>query len=172
MPRRASVWTQARRLDQVEATVREAIALALDTDQDSFDVNIEPVVPDGIRREVELARSTAHVATLAQAMATSLNQHAAQQRYQAKDATSESAEFDSVVESLLEQLLAAMAGLTVTSSPAAATAETDDAEFSTPAESARGFGGGSGQGVRNGSVTRKPGNALKSRSALKRWVTP
>ena len=33
----ASVWTQARRLDQVEATAREAISLALDTAQDSFE---------------------------------------------------------------------------------------------------------------------------------------
>ena len=73
----ASVWTQARRLDQVEATAREAIGLALDAAQDSFELNIAPVVPEGIRHEVELARNTARLAAIAQAIATTLNQYAA-----------------------------------------------------------------------------------------------
>ncbi|NQW73333.1 MAG: hypothetical protein HQ453_11420 [Actinobacteria bacterium] len=141
----ASVWTQARRLDQVEATAREAIGLALDAAQDSFELNIAPVVPEGIRHEVELARNTARLAAIAQAIATTLNQYAAvsltaegytvrdagylmnlssqrisqlvaQQRTQAEASTSESPTFDSVVESLLAQLLSAVDGLSDTSS--------------------------------------------------------
>ncbi len=132
----ASVWTQARRLDQVEATAREAISLALDTAQDSFELSIEPVVPEGIRHEVELARNTARLAAIAQAIATTLNQHAAvsltaegytvrdagylmnlssqrisqlvaQQRNRAEESTKASTTFESVVESLLAQLLSA-----------------------------------------------------------------
>ena len=132
----ASVWTQARRLDQVEATAREAISLALDTAQDSFELSIAPVVPEGIRHEVELARNTARLAAIAQAIATTLNQHAAvsltaegytvrdagylmnlssqrisqlvaQQRNRAEESTEASTTFESVVESLLAQLLSA-----------------------------------------------------------------
>ena len=131
-----SVWTQARRLDQVEATAREAISLALDTAQDSFELSIAPVVPEGIRHEVELARNTARLAAIAQAIATTLNQHAAvsltaegytvrdagylmnlssqrisqlvaQQRNRAEESTEASTTFESVVESLLAQLLSA-----------------------------------------------------------------
>ena len=132
----ASVWTQARRLDQVEATAREAISLALDTAQDSFELSIAPVVPEGIRHEVELARNTARLAAIAQAIATTLNQYAAvsltaegytvrdagylmnlssqrisqlvaQQRNRAEESTEASTTFESVVESLLAQLLSA-----------------------------------------------------------------
>ena len=130
----ASVWTQARRLDQVEATAREAISLALDTAQDSFELSIAPVVPEGIRHEVELARNTARLAAIAQAIATTLNQHAAvsltaegytvrdagylmnlssqrisqlvaEQRNRVEESTEASTTFESVVESLLAQLL-------------------------------------------------------------------
>ena len=141
----ASVWTQARRLDQVEATAREAISLALDTAQDSFELSIAPVVPEGIRHEVELARNTARLAAIAQAIATvvpegirhevelarntvrhagylmnlssqRISQLVAQQRTQVEASTSESPTFDSVVESLLVQLLSAADGLSDTSS--------------------------------------------------------
>ena len=132
----ASVWTQARRLDQVEATAREAISLALDTAQDSFELSIAPVVPEGIRHEVELARNTARLAAIAQTIATTLNQHAAvsltaegytvrdagylmnlssqrisqlvaEQRNRVEESTEASTTFESVVESLLAQLLSA-----------------------------------------------------------------
>ncbi len=36
------VASQARRLDQAEAAIREAIALVLDVDDDAFDVDITP----------------------------------------------------------------------------------------------------------------------------------
>jgi predicted RNase H-like HicB family nuclease len=39
------VFTHARRLDQVEAMARDAIALTLDVDASSFDVVIRPVLP-------------------------------------------------------------------------------------------------------------------------------
>jgi predicted RNase H-like HicB family nuclease len=42
VPELGGVFTQARRLDQAEAITREAIALILETPEDSFDVAIEP----------------------------------------------------------------------------------------------------------------------------------
>ena len=151
----ASVWTQARRLDQVEATAREAISLALDTAQDSFELSIAPVVPEGIRHEVELARNTARLAAIAQTIATTLNQHAAvsltaegytvrdagylmnlssqrisqlvaQQRNRAEESTEASTTFESVVESLLAQLLSAADGLSDTSSQTGETRQREE----------------------------------------------
>ncbi len=37
--------TQARRLDQVEANVREVLSLLLDMPEDSFDIEIDPQLP-------------------------------------------------------------------------------------------------------------------------------
>ena len=44
VPDVSGVYSQARRLDQVEAMAREAIALILDVSQDSFDVVVEPQI--------------------------------------------------------------------------------------------------------------------------------
>jgi DNA-directed RNA polymerase specialized sigma subunit len=38
------VASQSRRLDQADAAIREAIALVLDVDQDSFDVEVVPTL--------------------------------------------------------------------------------------------------------------------------------
>ncbi|MFF5172165.1 helix-turn-helix domain-containing protein [Micromonospora sp. NPDC000089] len=46
----AGVFSQARRLDQVEAMAREAIALMLDIAPDSFDVVVHPEVPGEVAR--------------------------------------------------------------------------------------------------------------------------
>jgi predicted RNase H-like HicB family nuclease len=58
VPELAGVFTHARRLDQVEALIRDAIALWLDKPADSFDVLIEPHVgkDDAIVREAIAAR--------------------------------------------------------------------------------------------------------------------
>lgn len=45
VPEIKGVHTQARRLDQVEAMVRDAIALFFDVKPDSFDIEIKPEVP-------------------------------------------------------------------------------------------------------------------------------
>lgn len=42
------VHTQARRLDQAEVMVREAIALMLDVPEDSFEVTLAPELPAGL----------------------------------------------------------------------------------------------------------------------------
>lgn len=39
------VASQCRRLDQADATIREAIALVLDVDEDTVDVDVEPRMP-------------------------------------------------------------------------------------------------------------------------------
>lgn len=40
------VASQARRLDQVEPMIREAISLVLDVDEHAFDIEVTPVLPD------------------------------------------------------------------------------------------------------------------------------
>jgi predicted transcriptional regulator len=63
---RASVWTQARRMDQIEATVREAIALSLDVTPDSFEINVHIELPEDLREDVEIASVVANIAEIAQ----------------------------------------------------------------------------------------------------------
>lgn len=61
VPELKGVHTQARRLEQVEAMARDAIALMLDTEPDSFAVTIEPEVPAEVAEAVT-ARDAAKAA--------------------------------------------------------------------------------------------------------------
>jgi hypothetical protein len=47
--------TQARRLDQVDETVRSLVSLIADVPTDSFEVAIRPALPEPIREEVRQA---------------------------------------------------------------------------------------------------------------------
>jgi predicted RNase H-like HicB family nuclease len=68
------VWTQARRLDQVEHMARDAVAAMLDVPPDSFDLDVVPELPDRdaklileateLRDELEDARRRAMQATV------------------------------------------------------------------------------------------------------------
>lgn len=65
VPDLPGVFSQAKRLDKAEAAAREAIALMLDTDPNSFDVVIEPQLSDTARQvldEVQRARQAAQQA--------------------------------------------------------------------------------------------------------------
>ncbi|WBB77294.1 helix-turn-helix domain-containing protein [Micromonospora sp. WMMD882] len=53
VPELKGVFSQARRLDQVESMAREAIGLMLEVAPDSFDVEIKPVLPDQVVRARE-----------------------------------------------------------------------------------------------------------------------
>ena len=70
-------YTQARRLDQVEAMVREVISLLLDVPEDSFEVKLEPDLPADVMREVEEARTRRQQAQQAQREAMSAASRAA-----------------------------------------------------------------------------------------------
>ncbi len=48
--------TQARRLDQGEVMVRDLIAIIADTDPDSFDFSIKPLLPEDIAAELTHAQ--------------------------------------------------------------------------------------------------------------------
>ncbi|RIW40959.1 type II toxin-antitoxin system HicB family antitoxin [Micromonospora endophytica] len=50
MPEIKGVFSQARRLDQVEEMAREAIALMLDVDPHSFDIEVQPDLPQEVAR--------------------------------------------------------------------------------------------------------------------------
>jgi predicted RNase H-like HicB family nuclease len=60
------VWTQARRLDQVEAMARDAIALLLEVPEDSFDVAVRVELTDEMRTAIEelhVAKANAEAAS-------------------------------------------------------------------------------------------------------------
>jgi hypothetical protein len=65
----ASVRSQTRRLEQVEATAREAIALALDEPPDSFELSVSISVPDDLGARIESATELTRLATDLQALA-------------------------------------------------------------------------------------------------------
>jgi predicted RNase H-like HicB family nuclease len=50
------VFTQARRLDQVDAMVRDVIAAMLDVATDSFDISVDPVLEGDVAKAVAQAR--------------------------------------------------------------------------------------------------------------------
>jgi predicted RNase H-like HicB family nuclease len=61
VPEVSGVHTQARRLEQVEAEAREAIALMLNVEPDTIAVYVEPKLPDGVSALVA-AVAAAHAA--------------------------------------------------------------------------------------------------------------
>lgn len=70
VPEVEGTFTQARRLDQVEAVAREAIALMLDVPEDSFDLELDVTVPDAwaevvaeLQRTQEVARTAVEAAS-------------------------------------------------------------------------------------------------------------
>ncbi|GGM33409.1 hypothetical protein GCM10011608_17360 [Micromonospora sonchi] len=50
VPEIKGVFSQARRLDQVEEMAREAIALMLNIDPNSFDIDVQPELPQEVTR--------------------------------------------------------------------------------------------------------------------------
>jgi predicted RNase H-like HicB family nuclease len=57
VPELRGVYSQARRLDQVEDMARDAIALFLDVPNDSFDVNLQPVLPEELKLDLQEAKT-------------------------------------------------------------------------------------------------------------------
>jgi len=57
VPELRGVYSQARRLDQVEEMARDAIALFLDVPDDSFDVILQPVLPEELELELQEAKT-------------------------------------------------------------------------------------------------------------------
>lgn len=70
VPELRGVHTQARRLEGVEATVRDAIALFLNVRPDSFDVRIVPVLPRELQKKVGRVRKVRDEAEVLQRQAT------------------------------------------------------------------------------------------------------
>lgn len=62
--------SQARRLDQAEPMIREAIAMVLDVDPDSFDVEIHPILDPALDHMVTAAAHARDTAATARAHAT------------------------------------------------------------------------------------------------------
>jgi predicted RNase H-like HicB family nuclease len=62
VPELQGVFSQARRLDQVEAMTRDAIALFLDVPDDSFDLAVQPVLPQEIEADLKAANAARSLA--------------------------------------------------------------------------------------------------------------
>ena len=56
VPELRGVHTQARRLEKVDAMVRDAIAVFLDVRPDSFEIRVEPVLSRDLQKKVGRAR--------------------------------------------------------------------------------------------------------------------
>ncbi|MEO8744345.1 MAG: type II toxin-antitoxin system HicB family antitoxin [Candidatus Dormiibacterota bacterium] len=56
VPELRAVHTQARRLEKVDAMVRDAIAAFLDVRPDSFEIRVEPVLSRDLQKKVGRAR--------------------------------------------------------------------------------------------------------------------
>ena len=72
-----ALWTQARRLDQVENMARDAIALMRDVSPASFDVRVVPVLDAQLSVQVENAAELRSQAEAAQREATAALRQAA-----------------------------------------------------------------------------------------------
>ena len=77
VPEVPGVHTQVRRLDQAEAMVRDAIAAVRDIPPDSFDVTIQPHLPQEARALVDQAATARARAAAAQEDAGRLTREAA-----------------------------------------------------------------------------------------------
>jgi predicted RNase H-like HicB family nuclease/predicted XRE-type DNA-binding protein len=53
VPELPGVYSQTRRLDQVEPMARDAIALFLDVDPTTLDIRVETILPSDLRRDVD-----------------------------------------------------------------------------------------------------------------------
>jgi len=71
------VFTQAKRLEQVESMVRDALAALLAVDPGSFDVEVVEVLPDAVAEDVRQARQAREQAGRAQADADAAMRRAA-----------------------------------------------------------------------------------------------
>jgi len=78
VPELRGVFSQARRLDQVEFMAREVIALMLNVSEDSFDITVEPDLDSlgGVREAIEAALRERERASAAQDAASSTMRHA------------------------------------------------------------------------------------------------
>jgi predicted RNase H-like HicB family nuclease len=78
VPELPGVYSQARRLEQVESMAREVIALTLNVSEDSFDITVEPDLDSlgGVREAIEAALRERECASAAHDAASSAMRHA------------------------------------------------------------------------------------------------
>ena len=67
---RSTIWSQTRDIDSIEPMIREAIALALDLDADTFEIELRFQLGADIDDQVARARSAATTAAVAQETAS------------------------------------------------------------------------------------------------------
>lgn len=77
VPEVSGAFTQTRRLDEVEETARDVVALLLEAPHDSFDLEVEVHLPDAVDDKLARARDLRRHAEHEQAEATDLTREAA-----------------------------------------------------------------------------------------------
>ncbi|MDR0783331.1 MAG: hypothetical protein LBE83_06190 [Propionibacteriaceae bacterium] len=76
-PELPTMWSEATRLDQVEDTVREAIAFVAAIPEDSFAIEVCPVLPEAYSLEEARAKRAREAASLANTQAAQHSRAAA-----------------------------------------------------------------------------------------------
>jgi predicted transcriptional regulator/predicted RNase H-like HicB family nuclease len=102
----AFVWTQARRLEQVEPMARDAIALTLDVPEDSFGLNVITNIPEEIRVQVEAAKQLAELSEEFQSLTAQLRRQLAADLRDSGFTVRDSGELIGVSSQRISQLLA------------------------------------------------------------------
>jgi plasmid maintenance system antidote protein VapI len=102
----AIVWTQSRRLDQVDGIAREAIALALDIPEDSFELEVTSVLEERLRAQIDAAIGLSKIADETQQAATRLNQVVARNLKEAGMSVRDSGTLMDVSSQRISQLIA------------------------------------------------------------------
>ena len=100
------VWTQARRLEQVEPMARDAIALSLGVSEDSFGLNVLTNVPSDIRVPVDAARQLAELSEEFQSLTAHLRRQLAVHLRDSGFTVRDSGELMGVSSQRISQLLA------------------------------------------------------------------
>jgi predicted transcriptional regulator/predicted RNase H-like HicB family nuclease len=102
----AIVWSQARRLEQVEPMAREAIALTLDASPDSFIVNVVVEIPQEIRLQVDAAKRLAELSDEFQSLTAELRRQIATDLQKSGYTARDSGELIGISSQRISQMLA------------------------------------------------------------------
>lgn len=88
VPELPGVFSQARRLDQVEAMTRDAIATLLDVAPESFEIEVRPEVPEAVATARQARAKLAEAEQSAEQATTAAVQALVEQGYTVRDAGS------------------------------------------------------------------------------------
>lgn len=81
------LFTQAKRLNDIEAMVRDAASMLTGESADSFEVEVAPHIPERIKEKIRSAEEHAHQAKVANALAAKESRDAARELHSTEGLT-------------------------------------------------------------------------------------